>query len=57
MLDMGLIDMLMFSINPAYDYRHGDYAIGSVDERSALYRMGNCSAKNTRKSLGKFFLT
>ena len=32
-LDQQLIDMLMFSINPAYDYRHGEYAIGSVDER------------------------
>ena len=32
------IDMLMFSINPAYDYGEGDYANGSVDERAALYR-------------------
>ena len=38
MLDTKLIDMVMFSINPAYDYRHGDYAIGSIDERMALYR-------------------
>ena len=38
MLDTGLIDMVMFSINPAYDYRHGDYAVGTVDERTALYR-------------------
>ena len=30
-LDMGLIDMLMFSINPAYDYRHGEYAIENWD--------------------------
>ena len=28
-LDMHILDMLMFSINPAYDYRHGEYAIGS----------------------------
>ena len=27
-LDMHILDMLMFSINPAYDYRHGEYAIG-----------------------------
>lgn len=38
MLDMDMIDMLMFSINPAYDYRHGDYAYGEVDERMAMYR-------------------
>ncbi len=37
-LDMGLLDMLMFSINPGYDYRHGDYAIGETDERAQLYR-------------------
>ncbi len=37
-LDMGILDMLMFSINPGYDYRHGEYAIGNVDERMALYR-------------------
>lgn len=39
-LDMKILDMLMFSINPAYDYRHGEYAIGSGDERHALYRPG-----------------
>ena len=32
------IDMLMFSINPAYDYGHGDYAHGGVDERAKVYR-------------------
>lgn len=37
-LDMKLIDMLMFSINPMYDYGHGDYAIGSDGERQNLYR-------------------
>ena len=36
-LDTGLVDMLMFSINPGYDYHHGDYAKGSSDEREALY--------------------
>ena len=30
-LDTGLIDMVMFSINPAYDYSTGDYGIGSID--------------------------
>ena len=38
-LDTGLIDMFMFSINLAYDYRSEDeYAIGEVAERAALYR-------------------
>lgn len=27
-LDTGMIDMVMFSINPAYDYSTGDYGIG-----------------------------
>ena len=53
MLDTGLIDMLMFSINPAYDYRHGDYAIGSVDERMALYR--RCEAEGVGISVMKAF--
>ena len=29
-LDMKILDMLMFSINPAYDYNHGEYAIGGA---------------------------
>ena len=37
-LDMGILDILMFSINPGYDYQHGDYAIGSVSDRMELYR-------------------
>ena len=37
-LDTGLIDMLMFSVNPAYDYQHGEYAFGGVDERTEVYR-------------------
>lgn len=32
------IDMLMFSVNPAYDYGHGEYANGSVDERAEIYK-------------------
>lgn len=31
-------DMLMFSINPAYDHGEGDYAKGKTFERSDLYR-------------------
>lgn len=53
MLDTGLIDMVMFSINPAYDYRHGDYAIGTVDERTALYR--RCEAEGVGISVMKAF--
>ena len=38
-LDTGLVDMFMFSINPAYDYQSEDeYAIGEVAQRAALYR-------------------
>ncbi len=38
-IDTGLIDMVMFSINPAYDFEKGDdYGIGSVRERQELFR-------------------
>ncbi len=37
-LDKGIIDMLMFSINPMYDYGQGQYANGSSEERYSLYR-------------------
>ena len=37
-LDLGIADMVMFSINPVYDYGKGDYGIGENDERYALYR-------------------
>ena len=37
-LDRGILDMMMFSINPMYDYGQGDFAIGSGGERQALYR-------------------
>ncbi len=38
-IDTGLIDMMMFSINPAYDFEQGDdYGIGSVRERQELFR-------------------
>lgn len=38
LLDTGCLDVVMFSINPAYDYRQGAYAIGGVDERRNLYQ-------------------
>lgn len=37
-LDEVPVDMLMFSINPAYDYGHGEFANGGVDERAEMYR-------------------
>ncbi len=37
-IDTGLVDMMMFSINPAYDFEKGDeYGIGSYSERLALF--------------------
>ena len=36
-LDMGILDMMMFSINPMYDYGHGEFSIGSASERYRLY--------------------
>ena len=47
------IDMLMFSVNPAYDYGQGEYANGSVDERSAIYR--RCEAEGVGISVMKPF--
>ena len=37
-IDADIIDMLMFSVNPAYDWHHGDYAFGGVDERAEVYK-------------------
>ncbi len=37
-LDLGILDMMMFSINPMYDYGEGEYARGSGNERFTLYR-------------------
>lgn len=53
-LDAGILDMLMFSINPAYDYQRGDaYAIGGADERVQLYR--RCEAEGVGISVMKAF--
>lgn len=52
-LDMGILDMLMFSVNPGYDYQHGDYAIGSADDRMALYR--RCETEDVGISVMKAF--
>lgn len=53
LLDTGIIDMLMFSINPAYDYRRGEYAIGSSEERMTLYR--RCQSEGVGISVMKAF--
>lgn len=50
-LDRKIIDMLMFSINPMYDYGHGDYAIGSDRDRQSLYR--RCEAEGVGISVMK----
>ena len=52
-LDMGIVDMLMFSINPGYDYQQGDYGIGSVAERMDLYR--RCEKEGVGISVMKAF--
>ena len=37
-LDEVPVDMLMFSINPGYDYGQGEFTNGGVDERADVYR-------------------
>ena len=37
-LDMNILDTVMFSINPAYDYQLGGYANGDTWERSQMYQ-------------------
>ena len=53
-LDTGLMDMMMFSINPAYDFEKGDeYGIGSVRERMELFR--RCAREGVGISVMKPF--
>ena len=52
-LDGTDVDMLMFSVNPAYDYQQGEYARGSVDERAEAYR--RCEAEGIGISVMKPF--
>lgn len=52
-LDEVPVDMLMFSVNPGYDYQKGEYAKGSVEERSAIYR--RCEADGIGISVMKPF--
>lgn len=53
LLDMGVLDVVMFSIHPAYGYRQGDYAFGGVDERETLYR--RCQAERVGITVMKPF--
>lgn len=53
-LDMKVLDMLMFSINPAYDYRQeGEFAFGDTNERQELYR--RCEKEGVAISVMKAF--
>lgn len=52
-LDEIPVDMLMFSVNPGYDYQKGEYARGSVDERALIYR--RCEAEGIGISVMKPF--
>lgn len=53
-IDTGLVDMMMFSINPAYDFEKGDeYGIGSVKERFDLFQ--RCAREGVGISVMKPF--
>ena len=52
-LDLGIVDMLMFSVNPLYDDGLGEYARGNRDERNALYL--RCEKENVGISCMKPF--
>ena len=53
-IDTGIIDIFMFSINPAYDLECGDeYGIGSTNERAELLR--RCEAEGIGVTVMKPF--
>ncbi len=52
-LDTGLVDQMMFSINPGYDYHHGEFANGTAGERMELYR--RCEAEGVGITVMKPF--
>lgn len=52
-LDTGIADMVMFSINPGYDYQKGEYANGTSEERMSLYQ--RCQAEGVGISVMKPF--
>ena len=54
LLDTGIMDMMMFSINPAYDLERGDeYGIGTTNERAELFK--RCEAEGIGISVMKPF--
>lgn len=54
LLDTGVMDMMMFSINPAYDLERGDeYGIGTAKERADLFR--RCEGEGVGISVMKPF--
>lgn len=53
-LDTGIADMMMFSINPAYDMERGDeYGLGTAQERAELFR--RCESEGIGISVMKPF--
>ena len=52
-LDLGLADILLFSINPVYDYGRGKYGHGAHEERRALY--SRCQREGVAISVMKPF--
>lgn len=52
-LDLDVADMMLFSINAAYDYQQGEFARGSGSERMALYQ--RCEAMGVGISVMKPF--
>lgn len=54
LLDTGVADLMMFSVNPAYDLECGDeYGIGTTAERAELMR--RCEAEGVGISVMKLF--
>lgn len=54
LMDILPVDMILFSINPAYDFEKGDeYGIGTQAERTALFR--RCQAEGVGISVMKPF--
>lgn len=52
-LETGLVDLIMFSANPAYDCTQGSYGIGTAAARAALYR--DCEQAGVAISVMKAF--
>lgn len=52
-LDLGEIDLMMFSVNPVYDYGEGAYGLGTSAERQALYQ--RCADEGVGISVMKAF--